>query len=131
MLHSIFPKVDHKFLSMPLWGPVADGFDDWLAANGYTRRSRKHAIQVLRHIDLDLRRRRIGEVARLTHAVLEDCWRDRNKLFPGDAGTVRTLERYLISPTTTYHRSRNEWGRAFPDEEQVIPHWVWAFPDEE
>src|SRR5439155_18345102 len=59
--------------------------------------SRKHAIQVLRHIDLDLRRRRIGEVARLTHAVLEDCWRDRNKLFPGDAGTVRTLERYVIT----------------------------------
>ena len=38
MLHSIFPKVGHKFLSMPLLGPVADGFDDWLAANGYTRR---------------------------------------------------------------------------------------------
>jgi integrase/recombinase XerD len=97
MLHSIFAKVDQKFLSMPLLGPVADGFDDWLAANGYTRRSRKHAIQVLRHVDLDLRRRRIGEVARLTHAILEDCWRDRNKLFPGDAGTVRTLERYLIT----------------------------------
>ena len=67
MLHSIFPKVAHKFLSMPLLGPVADEFDDWLAASGYTRRSRKHAIQVLRHVDLDLRRRRIGEVARLTH----------------------------------------------------------------
>jgi site-specific recombinase XerD len=97
MLHSIFPKVAHKFLSMPLLGPVADEFDDWLAASGYTRRSRKHAIQVLRHVDLDLRRRRIGEVARLTHAILEDCWQDRNKLFPGDAGTVRALERYLIT----------------------------------
>ena len=97
MLHSIFPKVDHKFLSMPLLGPVADGFDDWLAANGYTRSSRKHAMQVLRHIDLDLRRRRISEVAKLTHAILDDCWRDRNKLFSGDAGTVRTLARYLIT----------------------------------
>src|SRR5438876_5482711 len=97
MLHSIFPQVDHKFLSMPLLGPVADGFDDWLATNGYTCSSRKHAIQVLRHIDLDLRRRRISEIAKLTHAILDDCWRDRNKLFPGDAGTVRTLERYLIT----------------------------------
>ncbi len=97
MLHSIFPKVDHKFLSMPLLGPVADGFDDWLAANGYTRHSRKHAIQMLRHIDVDLRRRRIGEVARLTHAILDDCWRDLNKRFPGDAGTVRALERYLTT----------------------------------
>lgn len=49
--------------------------------------SRKHAIQVLRHVDLDLRRRRIGEGAKLTHAILDDCWRDRNKLFPGDAGS--------------------------------------------
>ena len=97
MLHSIFPKVNQKFLSMPLLGPVVDGFDDWLAVNGYTRRSRKHAIQVLWHVDADLRRRRIGEVAGLTHALLDDCWRDRNKLFPGDAGTVRALERYLIT----------------------------------
>lgn len=97
MLDSIFPKVNQKFLSMPLLGPVADGFDDWLAANGYTRSSRKHAIQVLWHVDADLRRRRIDEVAGLTHALLNDCWRDRNKLFPGDAGTVRALERYLIT----------------------------------
>lgn len=54
-------------------------------------------MHVLRHVDLDLRRRQIGEVARLTHTILDDCWRDRNKLFPGDAGTVRTLERYLIT----------------------------------
>ena len=96
MLHFIFPRDHHKYLSMPLLGPVADGFDDWRAANGYTRRSRKHAIQ-LRHVDLDLHHRRIGEVATLTHAVLDYCWRDLNTRFPGGAGTVRTLERYLIT----------------------------------
>ena len=95
MLHSTFPRDHHKYLSLPLLGPVADGFDDWLAANGYARGSRKHAIQMLRHVDVDLRRRRIGEIAKLTHAILDDCWRDRNKCFPGDAGTVRALERYL------------------------------------
>lgn len=36
MLHSTFPRDHHKYLSLPLLllGPVADGFDDWLAANG-------------------------------------------------------------------------------------------------
>jgi site-specific recombinase XerD len=97
MLHSIFPRVDHKFLSLPMLGPVADGFDDWLAANGYTRLSRKHAIRMLAPIDADLRRRGTGEVAKLTHAILDACWRDRNKCFPGDAGTVRALERYLTT----------------------------------
>lgn len=97
MLHSIFPRVDHKFLSLPMLGPVAEGFDDWLAANGYTRLSRKHAIRMLAQIDADLRRRGTGEVAKLTHAILDGCWRDRNKCFPGDAGTVRALERYLTT----------------------------------
>jgi len=97
MLHSIFPRVDHKFLSLPMLGPVAEGFDDWLAANGYTRLSRKHAIRMLAQIDADLRCRGTGEVAKLTHAILDACWRDRNKCFPGDAGTVRALERYLTT----------------------------------
>jgi hypothetical protein len=34
MLHSLFPQVHCRFLSLPLLGPVADGFDDWLAC-GY------------------------------------------------------------------------------------------------
>jgi hypothetical protein len=33
MLRSLFPNVHHKFLSMPLSGPITDGFDDWLAAS--------------------------------------------------------------------------------------------------
>src|SRR5438093_3514186 len=88
---------------------VADGFDDWLSGNGYTRLSLKHAIRMLAQIDADLRRRGTGEVAKLTHAILDACWRDRNKCFPGDAGTVRALERYL---TTHKMIVVNETGRA-------------------
>ena len=36
MLRSLFPKAHHKFLSLPLLGPITDGFDDWLAASGFT-----------------------------------------------------------------------------------------------
>jgi hypothetical protein len=36
MLRSLFPRAYCRFLSLPLLGCVADGFDDWLAANGYT-----------------------------------------------------------------------------------------------
>jgi hypothetical protein len=51
MLHSLLPKAHHKFLSLPLLGPIADDFDDWLAVNGYTRVSRKNAIHMLRRVD--------------------------------------------------------------------------------
>ena len=97
MLHSLLPRAHHKFLAMPLLGPIANGFDDWLAAHGYTRGSRECSLRMLPHVDADLGRRRVGEVVTLTHATLHECWRDLIKVFPGGAGTVRALERYLAA----------------------------------
>ena len=82
MLHSLFPKFYRKFVSLPLLGPIVDGFDDWLATNAYTRGSRKFSIRMLRHVDAYLRRRRVRDVASLTHAELHTCWRDLIKVFP-------------------------------------------------
>ena len=97
MLRSLLPKAHHKFLSLPLLGPITDGFDDWLAATGFTRGSRKFSIWMLPRVDANLRRRHIDEVAKLNHAVLHDCWKALMKIYPCGAGTVHTLERYLIS----------------------------------
>jgi site-specific recombinase XerD len=97
MLRSLLPKAHQKFLSLPLLGPISDGFDDWLAASGFTRGSRKFSIRMLPHVDRNLRHRRIGEVAKLNHAVLDGCWKALMKIYPCGAGTVHTLERYLIA----------------------------------
>ncbi len=96
MLRFLFPRGHGRFLSMPVLGPVADGFDDWLAANGYTKFSRQFLISPLPRVDVDLRRRQVKDVANLTRTVLHDCWRTLNKTRPWNAGTVRTLERYLV-----------------------------------
>lgn len=97
MLQSLFPRAHRRFLSLPVLGPIADGFDDWLATNGYTLRSREDAIHMLPHVDADLRRRHVKEIGNLTQPVLHDCWRGLNKTRRGHAGTVRTLERYLAA----------------------------------
>lgn len=97
MLHSLFPKAHRRFLSLPLLGPIADGFDDWLAGNGYTRDSRGYSMRMLKHVDADLRRRHVKEVGNLTHPILHECWRTLIKTYPCFAGTVRTLERYLAA----------------------------------
>jgi integrase/recombinase XerD len=97
MLRSLLPKAHHKFSSLPLLGPIIDGFDDWLAASGYTPGSREFAIRMLPHVDADLRRRRARRVASLTPAMLHDCWRALIKTFPTNAGTVRSLARYLAT----------------------------------
>jgi integrase/recombinase XerD len=97
MLQSLLPKAHNKYVAMPLLGPIIDGFDDWLASNGYTPGSRKFAIRMLPHVDADLRRRRVRKLTSLTHATLHTCWRDLIKTFPNNAGTVRNLERYLTA----------------------------------
>jgi len=97
MLHSLFPRAHHRFLSLPLLGLVADGFDDWLAVNGYARVSRKNAIRLLPHVDADLRRRQVKEVSNLTHQILRDCRETLLKTHPFRVKSVRTLERYLVA----------------------------------
>jgi len=97
MLHSLLPKAHYRFLSLPLLGPITDGFDDWLTASGFTRGSRKFSIRMLPLVDAMLRRRRIESVAKLSHPVLQDCWNALMKVYPCGAGTVHTLERYLVT----------------------------------
>ena len=95
MLQSLLPRIFSKRLTLPLLGAIADGFDDWLAANGYTPSSRRFAMRMLPHMDADLRRRKVGAVQKLTHDTLHASWRHLIKQFPQNAGTVRSLQRYL------------------------------------
>jgi integrase/recombinase XerD len=97
MLRTLFPRTHRKYLSLPLLGPIADGFDDWLASNGFAQSSRKFCIRMLRQLDANLRLRRIEKVAELTHSVLHDCWGTFIKSLPRHAGTARSLERYLVA----------------------------------
>ena len=95
MLQSLLPRAHEKFRALPLLGAAADGFDDWLAENGYTPKSRKFSIRFLRNADQDLRKRGVREVAKLSRPILYDSWRDLIQVFPNHAGTVRALARYL------------------------------------
>jgi integrase/recombinase XerD len=97
MLHSLLPKAHPNPLALPLLGSITDGFDDWLAVNGYTPGSRRFAIRMLPHVDADLRRRKARSVHVLTHSTLHATWRHLMKRFPTNAGTVRSLERYLTA----------------------------------
>jgi integrase/recombinase XerD len=97
MLRSLYPRSYRRYLSLPLLGPIADSFDDWLASNGYTQISRKKAIVYLSYVDAQLRRRQIKEISNLTPAVLEDCWKSLIRKPSLCARTIRPLERYLAA----------------------------------
>lgn len=95
MLQTLLPKAHSKFRALPLLGSIVDGFEDWLAASGYTPGSREFSIRFLEHADADLRKRGVHDVPELSRSILYDSWRDLIKIFPNQAGTVRTLARYL------------------------------------
>ena len=95
MFRSLLPRAHQKLLNLPLLGSVVDGFDDWLSESGYTPGSRKFSLRMLRHVEADLRRRRVHDIASLTAVTLDKCWRNLIKSFPTNAGTVRALKRYL------------------------------------
>src|SRR5947199_10540525 len=97
MLTALFPKARHAHSSLPLLGSIADNFDDWLLDRGYKVTSRTNAIEMLHHINSDLRRRGIKHITRLTHAIIHRSWRALITRFPTWACTVRVLERYVKS----------------------------------
>ena len=97
MLRSLFQELITNFCPLPLLGPIADGFDDWLSASGFTRARAKFAMNILPTADDKLTPSRRREVAKLNHAVLDDCWKALKNIYPFRAGTVHTLERYLVA----------------------------------
>ena len=80
-------------------GPITDGFDDWLAASGFTRGSRKFSIRLLPIVDArPAPPRASDEVAEARPTrFFDDCWKALMKTYPCRAGTVHTLERYLVA----------------------------------
>ena len=69
MLRSVFPRAHQKYLSLPLLGPITDGFDDWLTASGFTQGSRTLAIHLLPIADKQLRRRATGGIPALLQSI--------------------------------------------------------------
>src|SRR5438105_9467015 len=95
MLQNLFPRAHKKFQALPLLGAIADGFDDSLANSGYTESSRRDAMRMLKRADAVLRHRHTVSLANMPHCAFDACWRELKKTHPCNAGTVRSVERYL------------------------------------
>lgn len=97
MLQTLFPRAYRKFQALPLLGAIADGYDDSLVTSGYTESSRRDAMRMLKHADAVLRRRHAVSLAHMPHSAFDTCWRELKKTRPCNAGTVRSVERYLLA----------------------------------
>src|ERR1019366_1438578 len=67
MLVKLFPRTYRRYLSLPLFGPVMDDFDDCLLEQGYARSTRSRLLLPnVAQVDRQLRRRGVRHIQDLT-----------------------------------------------------------------
>ena len=97
MLAKLFPRSARRYSTLPLFGPVMDGFDDWLLERGYTHGSRRAELQIVVHVDRYLRRQGARRIQDLTALAFHRCWKALQRRNPTTAGVAHVLERFLRS----------------------------------
>jgi site-specific recombinase XerD len=95
MLAKLFPRSARRYSTLPLFGPVMDGFDDWLSERGYTHGSRRAELQIVVHVDRYLRRHGARHIQDLSSAAFQRCWKALRRRNPTAAGTAHVLEQFL------------------------------------
>jgi hypothetical protein len=102
MLLKLYPRVHRRYTSLPVLGPILDGFGTWLLQQGYSTDCVREHFCAARRLARILQQRGIRSLTKLTRARLRAC-------APADrlddkrlAASVRLLERYFGSETSLY-----------------------------
>jgi hypothetical protein len=73
MLLMLYPRVHRRYTSLPILGPILDGFGTWLLQRGYATDCVREHFCAARRLTRILEQRRIHSLARLTRARLRAC----------------------------------------------------------
>ncbi len=97
MLEELFPKVHHRYRSLPILGPTLDEFAGWLVERGYrVERTRRH-LHTAHQIEQELWKRGCRALSEVTQVDLRACAPPprRSQDNPYLASTARCLEHFL------------------------------------
>ncbi|MFQ5473389.1 MAG: tyrosine-type recombinase/integrase, partial [Dehalococcoidia bacterium] len=95
MLTKLFPRMHRRFSSLPILGPVVDGFAEWLFQQGYPRDPVRRHVRSLRRVDLVLRKRGFEQLSGIAHDDLRACSPADSQDDVDLAAALRCVERYL------------------------------------
>lgn len=95
MLTELFRQVHPRYSSLPVLGPILDGFAEWLLRQGYSRTLVRRHLRGARRADVALRRRGCGSLRDITREALSACLPKHAQDDPNLASTLRLLERHL------------------------------------
>lgn len=97
MLTELFPQVHSRYSSLPVLGPILDGFAEWLLRQGYRRALVRRHLRGARRADAALQRRGCLSLGEITREALSACLPRHAKDDPNLASTLRLLERHLAA----------------------------------
>lgn len=102
MLFKLYPRVHRRYTSLPVLGPILNGFGTWLLKRGYATDCVREHFCAARRVTRILEKRGIRSLARLTRARLRACAPPNRLDDRRLTATVRLLERYFESETSLY-----------------------------
>jgi integrase/recombinase XerD len=97
MLKDLFPAAYPRYLTLPIVGPILDGFAGWLLTQGYPHATRRKHITRLVGVDAYLQRHGHHDLKTLTLADVQACWQWYNRHHVHAASTVRVFQQYLTA----------------------------------
>ena len=102
MLLKLYPKVHRRYTSLPVLGPILNGFGTWLLKRGYATDCVREHFCAARRLTRILERRGIRSLAKLTRARLRACVPTNRLDDHRLTATVHLLERYFDSETSLF-----------------------------
>ena len=97
MLKKLYPRVHRRYSSLPVLGPVLDGFVRFLVDRGYPQAPTRCHVRATRHVDARLQERGYSSIDGLTRSDLRSCAPPpgRSQDEPSVAAAVRLLEMHF------------------------------------
>ena len=95
MLSKFFPQDWRRYQSLPMLGPLMDGYASWLDEQQYTWRSARYELRMAERVAGYLSRRGLGRIEDIDPQHLDACHRWCRQKFPSEVGAFRLLVRFL------------------------------------
>ena len=102
MLLKLYPRVHRRYTSMPVLGPIMQGFGTWLLDQGYSTDCVREHFCAMRRLARILCKRGIRSIAKLSRTNLQAC-APANRLDDRRlSASVRLLQRYFESEISLF-----------------------------
>ena len=95
MLLDLYPRFHRQYTSLPVIGPMLDGYGEWLLKQGYSTDRVCDHFRAARRLARQLEQRHVRSLTELTRSQLRACAPADSQEDPNLAVLVRRLEQYF------------------------------------